>query len=720
MKKVYSLGLAAIFTAAMVSCNNDELLTEQNTVLDKDMSFFVNIDISNVSESTPNAFVKTREGGGLGKYENGWNPDDEPNYDKGDDTKNENTVKTIFLIFYDNEGKRVYTTQVSKDNNSGFVDTGLPASQNSLYKGIVQVDVKHGSKKPSYVMCFINPITSQSFEMNPEFETLQSLQATTRPRIIDDNGYFAMSKSVYFGANRSKAGYNPAWDNDPEHFEKIVATPIPDGKLFATPELAKDAVDKDNEDVINIYVERYAAKVNFSIQDNANMKWDLVKGSGEDGEDGKIEIEFVPEYWAVNAYESDTYICKSFLSPDMTTDLSYKAMNGALSESSSEGTAMPWFWNNPTAHRCYWAQTPAYYKKAYPRVADDILDQEVSGDNADFALGYYSYDDLVANAKTKQSIIRKARNISPAYSGSDKGWPIYARENTVSGEALRNAATDPMASAKAAVASVVLVGHYKINGVDMSEKVYSDGTPKTFYVMGNKVNGYTYFEDAEKLMPYLVNTTVHFAKDSKGEETFFNYGIEGYEFTDNNYEKYFVIKHPDYNVRKYSLGTTDALVIDSRFVTIQLDKEKVLAEGASPLYAYIGGVYTVVTEENIDMINQQMLYQAGTVQGFQGGKAYFTIPIQHLGYYRSSNTNYSAGKTANDKDFDWTVVRSGDFGLVRNHTYSINVTEIQGLGNGIPDPSTPIVPPTDPEEYYIGARLIVLNWAIVPEQNVKL
>lgn len=113
-----------------------------------------------------------------------------------------------------------------------------------------------------------------------------------------------------------------------------------------------------------------------------------------------------------------------------------------------------------------------------------------------------------------------------------------------------------------------------------------------------------------------------------------------------------------------------------------------------------------------------MLYAAGTVQGFKGGKAYFTIPIKHLGFYRTDNKN--KGKNANDKDFDWTAVQSGDFGLVRNHIYSIIVDNINGLGNGIPDPTVPIVPPTDPEEYFIGARVIVLNWAVVPAQHVTL
>ena len=165
------------------------------------------------------------------------------------------------------------------------------------------------------------------------------------------------------------------------------------------------------------------------------------------------------------------------------------------------------------------------------------------------------------------------------------------------------------------------------------------------------------------------------------------------------------------------------MLIDSRFVTIQLNKDKFFdgngwRDDAPVLYAYYNGKYQAVSPENFVEINREMLYEAGTVQGFSGGKAYFTIPIKHLGYYRTNNPNRKLN--ANDKLFDWEKVQSGDFGLVRNHIYTIEVEKIEGLGNGIPRPGDPIVPPTDPEEYFIGARVIVLNWAVVPKQSVNL
>lgn len=680
--KLMSLFIAV---AALASCSSEDDVIDDtksdawySTPLDSDQSFFANIAIISAGANT--------------RADDEYDATEEPEFDKGTNTENE--VKTIFFIFYDKNGKRVATTQVRKDN--GKESDGRNESENKIYSGVVQIDVKHGSLKPAYVMAFINPITSTNFEINPEFETMTSLEAATRPRIIDDNGQFAMSKSVYYGKNRVTGAETP---------EKIVATPLPEEKLFSSEGEAKAALEKGNREegwsgddtgIVDIYVERYAAKVNFSFNEsnlqNGNVATYSIKVDN-------YTLKFVPEYWAVNAYESNTYIVKSFLGSDNKT-MTYNFLDNILTDSGKS----PWFWNSQDHHRSYWAQSPAYYSENYPRVADDINDGVYNGGewiDQDYVLGYYSYNDMKKNADG--TLIAKARKIS------ETKQMIYARENTVSGASLQAAYGDATASPKAAIASVVLVGHYEFEG-----KAYEEN--KTFYVMGNATNGYTLFEDTESMLPYFVNNTIQFAKDEFGEP-FFNYSLDGGEFLkadEENYKKYFKVEHPSKEARKN-------VVLDSRFVTIQLNKDEVLKQEnqeGNPLFAYLNGKYKQVTADNIDEINEQMFYAAGTVQAFQGGKAYFTIPIKHLGFYRANNPN--AGKNANDKTFNWNAVQSGDFGLVRNHTYSIVVDKIEGLGNGIPNPNDPIVPPTDPEEYFIGARIIVLNWAIVPEQHVTL
>ena len=661
MKKSIFFGMAALLAAGLTSCSNDEVISDLSKPLEKDQSFFVNVDINSTD-----ALTRADEANGLADY----NPNDEPKFDQG--TAVENQVKTIFLIFYDEDGNRVSTTQVRKSNLDSI--KGRNPSEQSLYKGVVQIDVKHGSKKPASVMCFINPISGQNFEINPEFETLDKLEHATRPRIIADDNSFAMSKSMYYRKNGNR-------------YEKVVATPIEEGQLFEKLSEAQTALEEDinhnSASMVDIYVERYAVKVNFNLAQNASK---VIKVDNEN-------LEFVPEYWAVNAYESNTYVTKSFYTNDFQTSLTYEDLDDAFKSSIS---GKSWFWNSPDHHRCYWAQSPAYYEASYPRVADDILDKQMTFAAGGYALGYYSYNEMKDNADG--SLAAKARDLQK---DGDRLNAIYARENTVSGDALKAAYENPLASPKAAIASAVLVGYYKVNGQKL-------GDNEIFYVMGNAVNGYSYFRE-DDMLTYFVNTTLHFATNKAGTQSFFRYGVGGGEWTNRDYKKYFKIQHPD-------MAARNGLVIDSRFVTIQLNDQEI--DDNEPLYALLNGEWTQVTRDNIIEVNQQLLLQAGTAQGFLGGKAYYTIPIQHLGFYRDDNPN--EGINANSKEFNWNGVKTGDFGLVRNHVYTIAVDQIAGLGNGIPDPDHPIVPPTDPNEYFIGARIVVLNWAVVPQQNVTL
>ena len=86
-------------------------------------------------------------------------------------------------------------------------------------------------------------------------------------------------------------------------------------------------------------------------------------------------------------------------------------------------------------------------------------------------------------------------------------------------------------------------------------------------------------------------------------------------------------------------------------------------------------------------------------QVWKNGMAYYFTDIKHLG---------SAGKTA-------------EYGVVRNHSYTVNITAITGLGTPVYDPSNDIeepVTPTDTESF-ISAQINVLSWRLV-NSNVVL
>lgn len=662
LKKLSFLALCAAMAASAVSCSNDDdLLSGVNKPLEADKTFYIPVNVNGFGANT-----RAGEVGGYG--DSGYDPFNEPNFDQGTDAENE--VESVYLVFYDANGDRLSATDVLKLNDPlQGPSQGLNPSQNSIYSGVVQVDLERGQNIPAYVLAFVNPVNKVEFRNHPDFATLKSVEKSVRASLIDDNGKFAMSNSVYYGTDEV---------TNAKQF-RIMATPIENGKLYNNPTDARNALNSklENEETgssVDIYVERYAGKVNFSLAENAVQPLVI---------NGKT-LKFVPEAWCVNADEEVSFITKTFFGQIGNTSefnwdapASYNAMN----------TLLKWVWNSEKYHRSYWGQSPSYYTARYPRVSDDILDTiaknpSLNDPKGTYDLKYYSYNEIVGNAKDK-SDKAKARVI-------DDENALYPRENTVAGKSLWAANDDPKASPRAAIASVVLVGHYTIDDRELLPG-------ERFYVTGNATNGYELYDEAE-MRDYFLNNTIKLASDDRGTAM---------DFVKNS--DYITVDHPSWQVR-------GGLVMDSRYVTLQLTDKAI-----GKVYAKSGDAYVLVTKDNIVAVNQNVMSAAGTAFGFQGGKAYYNIPIQHLGYWRQGNTNLTEFPNgANSYNFAWKNVQSGDFGIVRNHAYNIKATKIEGLGNAIPRPDDPIVPPTDPNEYYIGARIIVLNWAIVPTQSVTL
>ena len=82
----------------------------------------------------------------------------------------------------------------------------------------------------------------------------------------------------------------------------------------------------------------------------------------------------------------------------------------------------------------------------------------------------------------------------------------------------------------------------------------------------------------------------------------------------------------------------------------------------------------------------------------KGGKAYYYVPIKHLG---------NTGEVA-------------EYGIVRNHFYKITLTGITGSGTPVYNPDQ-VVKPVVPtyEDTYLAARVQVLQWRVV-NQNASL
>ena len=127
-----------------------------------------------------------------------------------------------------------------------------------------------------------------------------------------------------------------------------------------------------------------------------------------------------------------------------------------------------------------------------------------------------------------------------------------------------------------------------------------------------------------------------------------------------------------------------------------------------------GETFNTNTMVRLSEANRVLMQQVGYAYYYNLGKAYFNIPVKHYGWYRNGNEQKNAAK------IDWSKVRVGDFGMVRNHSYTVNVNNIIGLASGISGDNVPIVPPAATEDYYVAYSVRILKWAVVPAQNVDL
>ena len=68
-------------------------------------------------------------------------------------------------------------------------------------------------------------------------------------------------------------------------------------------------------------------------------------------------------------------------------------------------------------------------------------------------------------------------------------------------------------------------------------------------------------------------------------------------------------------------------------------------------------------------------------------------------------------------EWDWSKMKTGDLGIVRNHVYTIQIEAIAGLGTGIISDTDPLLPPTDKVSYAVKFRVNIQKWATLPTQQ---
>ncbi len=115
-----------------------------------------------------------------------------------------------------------------------------------------------------------------------------------------------------------------------------------------------------------------------------------------------------------------------------------------------------------------------------------------------------------------------------------------------------------------------------------------------------------------------------------------------------------------------------------------------LKSSITELYRMSGGSYVAA-----DMAVVKKEVQAVPVEIHNGGRTYYYTPIKHLG---------KKGSIA-------------EYGIVRNHSYQVELNSIKGFGTPVYDPDKDIVPVVPSDDLtYLAARINVLSWRVVPSK----
>lgn len=115
---------------------------------------------------------------------------------------------------------------------------------------------------------------------------------------------------------------------------------------------------------------------------------------------------------------------------------------------------------------------------------------------------------------------------------------------------------------------------------------------------------------------------------------------------------------------------------------------------AKTWYEYKDGNYDSATDEEINT----RLAKVQPALRYSEGQTYYYTDIKHLG---------ASGKT-------------GEFGVVRNHVYKFNITDINGYGTPVFDGNTDFETPDRPKdiETFVAAEINILSWRVVEQDEI--
>lgn len=418
---------------------------------------------------------------------------------------------------------------------------------------------------------------------------------------------------------------------------------------------------------ITVHLERLAAKVTVNDHTAAPITKEQESGTTTGK---KYYLRFVPMAWGLNALEKETYLVKNFSSN------SYSEIDNNLTGWSG--------WNDDTNKRCYWGRSVSYTPDAtkYPRVSDDL-------DEMTAALDYVSYNDIIAKSGKGADFTDNTTTIDKIENA------LYCMENTVP-STISNAEYK-----NSAITSAIIAGYYRVYESNDAATANGDNYlkngeyPATFYIYGQSSE--IYIGDAEIMAKLATGQNVIKKKKGTGAPE---------SLSTADYAKVFDLVHPSKDIR-------GNLKVGESYITLQVKNGAItLDDGYSLVYLDNTGTYQAYDTGKRKDANISIYQQVGRAEKFNNGQSYYAVLIEHLNRTKTEVTGTDGENTY--------TFNTGYYGVLRNHSYTININKIEGLGVGINDPKHKIVLPTENVGYNVTTTLNILSWNVVANQDVYL
>ena len=622
---------------ALVGCTNEEVIDNpnENPVLNGDKAYIA-INVVN------------SDGSARSRGENVNNVTNPFIYG----TTEENEITSVnFYFFKDN----ALTHKTTGQQISWTRENGTPAENVEMVgQATVVLDNLTSVGTPNRVVAVLNAPAGFDAKVTAG-TTLAQLQGLTTETLYNTNGNFIITNSTY----RNHDDGETAKTEVDETYG--FATVITKENFLDDPD-----VELTEENSVDIYVERVAAKVEVKAASNAEFK----EGKFElgaftiDGEETTLFAEILN--WGLNAQTYSSYMLKN-------VDNSWDWYTDGTKEED-------WKWNDVANHRSYWAKSVNYEKGTYPLNFEAVLDPEYATTGEAEAMYNQYLKGQTLKYITWNAIVNEGASFNEVQ---------YCHENTN---------TDEILSANyfnAAVTSAVLAANLYTKTGDTYNTIDLIRYDRTLYTVDNFVA-----HIANLLVQNWGANYVCWTVDATTYKVMFDQDfIEISDLEDG------LATIAEKNIvavinAKIKSAAADSKIYGAAEVTEDTQFSWYDGEGDNA-----AAVTTTLTEA-IDGL-------AVSAEHWKDGMMYYNIPVEHS---RIGDGIFEEG----DAVTTIPSVAEAEYGVVRNHYYQINVNKIENIGTAVNNGNEAIITNTKNDKlYYIGASIYVLSWKIV-DQDVDL